>query len=180
MKPAIRRKPGRPPKFGCPSQLVALTLPQPVVSKLRRIHSDLAWAIVTLVERGPVPRPVKESRHANAALTTVAERRSLIVVNRAVFQKLPGVDIIPLNSADAFLALAPGRGMSDLELAVIDRIDDGTASPRERKALFELRGRLRGWRRDSSLRFHCRSIIVVERLAKDRKASTGGRRKSTD
>ncbi len=46
----VGRKRGRPPKFGRPSEVVALTLPEEVVSGLRRLHPDLAWAVVTLVE----------------------------------------------------------------------------------------------------------------------------------
>ena len=41
---------GRPPKFGRPSQVVALTLPQDVLHALRTVHRDLGWAIVRLVE----------------------------------------------------------------------------------------------------------------------------------
>jgi len=36
---------------------------------------------------------------------------------------MPGVHIIPPGATRAFLALEPGRGMSDLEVAVIDRLD---------------------------------------------------------
>src|SRR5205814_914451 len=41
-----RHKRGRPPKFGRPSRLVALTLPTQVIRGLRKLHPDLAWAIV--------------------------------------------------------------------------------------------------------------------------------------
>ena len=45
-----RRKRGRPPKFGRPGQVVALTLPEEVVAGLRRIDPDVAWAVVRLYE----------------------------------------------------------------------------------------------------------------------------------
>jgi hypothetical protein len=64
---------GRPSKFGRPSQVVALTLPQEVLAALRSIHRDPAWAIVQLVERllaqggpsrrQPAPAPVVELVH---------------------------------------------------------------------------------------------------------------------
>lgn len=55
--------------------------------------------------------------------------------------------------------------MTELELAVLDSLDDPLIDLRERKALRKLRAQLRVWRHDRTLRFHTRSIIVVERLS---------------
>jgi len=99
-----------------------------------------------------------------AELVRIAERRSLIVVNRSEFSRLPGVTIVPVSASRAFLALAPGLGMSDLELVVSDRLEDDALDERERKALTRLRAQLRRWRRDRSLRFHTRAIIEVEQV----------------
>jgi hypothetical protein len=159
------RKRGRPPKFGRPSEVVALTLPEEVVSGLRDLHPDLAWAVVRLFEdkrprngaRAVAPQP-------DAELVRIGGRQSLIVVHVGVFKKLPGISIIPLSGTRAFLALEPGRGMADLELAVLDRIDDPTSDGRERRALKSLRALLLRWRHDQALRFHTRAIIVVERV----------------
>ena len=76
-------------------------------------------------------------------LVTITERQSLIVVNRAVFGKLPGIQIVPLDGRRAFLALEPGRGMADLELAVLDRLENAAVAPPERQALARLRTELR-------------------------------------
>ena len=151
---------GRPRKFERPSQVVALTLPEEVVSGLRRLHPDIAWAIVTLFEKraskpDAAPQPDTE-------LVTIAEGRSLIVIRRQAFARLPGVQIIPLDRDRAFLALEPGRGLADLELAVIDRLASHSISTKERAALTGLHAQLRKWRRNRSLRFHSRAIIVVE------------------
>jgi hypothetical protein len=162
MKSMPRGKRGRPPKFGRPSRVVAVTLPEEVVRGLRRLHPDLGWAIVTLFEKAPARTSSAAESQPDAELVRIAERRSLIVVNRAVFKSLPGINIIPLHGDRAFLALDLGRGMTDLELAVIDRLDDPTVEGRERKALLKLRSQLRIWRHDRSLRFHSRAIIVVE------------------
>jgi hypothetical protein len=162
VKPLPHPKRGRPPKFGRPSQVVALTLPDEVVRGLRKVHADLGWAIVTLFEKTPLRPPPATDHQPDAELVTIAERRSLIVVNRAVFKSLPGINIIPLDGNRAFLALEVGRGMTDLELAVIDRLDNQSIDGRERKALSKLRSQLRLWRHDRSLRFHSRAIIVVE------------------
>lgn len=158
-------KRGRPPKFGRPGRVVAITLPEEVVRGLKRVHSDLAWAIVQLFE--------KNSRHnghakapqprADSELLDVAARRSLIVVNRDVFKELPGINLIQLHDNRAFLALEPGQGVADLELAVIDRMAQPSLAPRERAALNDLRAHLRQWRRDPSLACKTRSIILVER-----------------
>jgi hypothetical protein len=157
-----RGKRGRPSKFGRPGQVVALTLPEEVVAGLRRIDADVGWAVVRLYERearrAPGPRPER----AVAELVRIAERRSLIVVNRAEFSRLPGVTIVPVSASRAFLALAPGLGVSDLELVVGDRLEDSAIDERERKALTRLRAQLRRWRRDRGLRFHTRAIIEVE------------------
>jgi hypothetical protein len=144
---------------------MALTLPEDVVRGLRKTHPDVGWAIVTLFEKSPVGAAKQADPHPDVELVTVADRRSLIVVNKSMFRRLGGVNIVPLHGDRAFLALEAGHGLADLELAVIDSLDDDAVEPRERKALLTLRAQLRSWRHDRSLRFHMRSIIVVERLS---------------
>ena len=164
MKTTSSRR-GRPSKFGRPSQVVALTLPDDIVRGLRKIDTDLGWAIVTLAEKSPARAAGESDAQPDVELVTIADRRSLIVVNRAAISHLRGVNIVPLHGDRAFLALDAGRGMTDLELAVIDSLDDPLVEARERKALLKLRAQLRAWRHDRTLRFHSRSIIVVERLS---------------
>jgi hypothetical protein len=155
------RRLGRPKKFGRPSEFVPLTLPTDVVHGLRQINADIATAIVRLFEtaaaRGQVPA-------LDVELVSIYDQRFLIVVNSSVIHDLPGVDIIQLEGERAFLALSPGYGVSDLELAVIDRLTDAgdVLGTRERQALEQLRRQLRSWREDQDLRFHGGSIIVVE------------------
>jgi hypothetical protein len=156
---------------------VALTLPDEVIRGLRKVHPDLAWAIVRLFEKRPPP--VADEPQPDAELVAIAERRSLIVVNRAVFKTLPGINIIPLTGNRAVLALEPGRGMTDLELAVLDRLDDPSVDLSERKALGRLRAQLRAWRHDRVLRFHSRAIIVVERIPERRRRRRGAAARPT-
>lgn len=156
---------GRPSKFGRPSQVIALTLPSDVVRGLQKIHSDVGWAIVALLEKSPPRADPQAEAVPDVELVKVGDRRSLIVVNRAVVRRLRGVSIVPLHGDRAFLALDDGHGMSDLELAVIDGLEDDTLEPREKKALEALRVQLKAWRGDRALRFHARSIIVVERVS---------------
>jgi hypothetical protein len=158
-RPASKR--GRPQKYGRPAKVVALTLPAEVVESLQRLNPDLGWAIVSLVERSaraPRARPATEDAH----LVEIGEGQSLIVVDAARVQGLPGVQAVPLSGTQAFLALEPGRGMADLELAIIDRLER-LGPGDERKPWERLRDRLRRWRRDRHLRFENRSIILVSR-----------------
>lgn len=160
-RPSTRR--GRPPKFGRRGEVVAVTLPEEVVRGLRRINTDLGWAIVTLFENQGAARgsakPVPD-----VELASVGARRKLIVIRRSAFTSLPGVSILPLSEDRAFLALEPGHGMADLELAVTDRLDDQSVGETERRALLGLRQLLRLWRRKPTLRFETRAIIVGEVL----------------
>lgn len=154
------RRPGRPQKFGRPSELVPVTLPTDVVRGLREIDDDLARAIVRLFETAVTGA---DRSTGDVELVSVADRHFLIVVDASVIRVLPGVDIIPLEGRRAFLALAPGRTAGDLELAVIDRLGgDDVVDTRERQALEQMRHQLRAWREDSALRFHSRAIVVVE------------------
>ncbi|MFN7982706.1 MAG: hypothetical protein U0Q11_12675 [Vicinamibacterales bacterium] len=159
-------KRGRPPKFGRPGHAVSVTLPDDTLQALNKVDPDTGWAIVKLLEREP--REAKDAREPDVELAHIGTRRSLIVVSRAVFKTLPGVNLIPLDETRAFLALEPGSGLSDLELAVIDRMSDNSVNVRERRALEALRVRLAAWRHDRHLRFHNRSIIVVEQVSSGR------------
>jgi hypothetical protein len=155
---ATRR--GRPPKFGRPAQLVTLTLPDDVVTWLSTIDPDLGWAIVKLHERS-----IKDRRRQPvqvAGLVQIPGQRALIVVQPEPFQNLKGVSIIPLADGRGFLALESGRGVSDLELSVVDRLDSSGLGEAEREALGDLRVLLRQWRQEG-VKFESRSIVVAVR-----------------
>jgi hypothetical protein len=160
-----RNRRGRPPKYGRPAQLVTFTLPDDVVAWLKTLHSDPAWAIVKLHEQDARRRrPI-----ALAELVPLPERRALIMVNARALSHLPGVSIIPLSDGRGFLALEPGRGVADLEIAVIDRLDTPRLPLREREALLALRDKLREWRQQG-VHFESRAIVVATR-APERRAS---------
>jgi hypothetical protein len=169
----VHRRRGRPEKFGRPAELVQVTLPVDVVRGLSKIDDDLGRAIVQLFERAPA-WALESTR--DFELVCIADRQFLIVINAAVVRSLPGVDIIPLEGNRAFLALAPGRGVSDLELGVIDRLGESSLviPARERLALEQLRLQLRAWREDPSLRFHGRALIVVDAHAAQRVKDAAG------
>lgn len=141
--------------------MVALTLPNDAIQALRQVDPDTGWAIVKLLEREPATRATP-STTPDVELLAFGARQSLIVVNRVVMPDLPGVKIIPLNETRAFLALDIGRSMSDLELAVIDRLTDRMLDSRARQALVALREQLAAWRRDRRLLIRPQAILVVE------------------
>ena len=157
-------KRGRPLKFGRPSQLVALTIPNDVLQWLRAIHPDPGWAVVSLHERivsGKAPKAPATAREAE--LVQLTARQSLIVVNPEVFRGVKGVAILPMARGRAFLAMPNGQGIAELELAILDRLDDVTLSGPKREALIRVRGQVKEWRRSSKWRAESRSIILIDR-----------------
>jgi hypothetical protein len=140
---------------------VALTLPDDALEALRSVHPDTGWAIVKLLERGGAAG-ARDQDAPEVALLQFGGGRSLIVVNRRTMPALAGVQVIPLTESRAFLALDPGRSMSDLELAAIDRLADPALEPDSRRTLAALRAQLGAWRRDRHLQIRPKAIIVVE------------------
>jgi hypothetical protein len=169
---------GRPPKFGRPSQLVALTLPHDVLQWLHSIHPDTGWAIVSLFQaakRSGKAAPPHPKAPPSAELVRLTGRRGLIVVDPVVFAGLPGVIVLPLGQGRGFLALEPGRGLTDLELAVADTLESDGQDKQRRSELAAIRRQLRDWRTAGHLRFSTRSIILAEPARPARPRS--GRRK---
>ncbi|HEY7058143.1 MAG TPA: hypothetical protein VH458_16520 [Vicinamibacterales bacterium] len=148
--------------------MVALTLPREVIESLQASHSDLGWAIVKLVEKTRPPTDHQPS--PNARLAEVGAGASLIVVDPAIIQDLPAVRMVPLSDHEAFLALAPGQGMADLELAVIDQVERLKPNTPQRRAAESLRDQLRAWRLDRRLRFESRSIVLVTKPGSARRS----------
>ena len=156
----VRR--GRPLKFGRRAQLVTLTLPDDVVQWLQSVDEDLAWAVVKLFERSA--KGGRGKTHRLADLVQLPGQRALILVKPEPFQNLKGTSIIPLADGRGFLALDPGRGVADLELAVLDRLEMKAVPTAEREALQQLRNQLKQWRLNG-IEFESRSIIVARRHA---------------
>ena len=172
---STRRGRGRPPKFGRAARVVAITLPHDVLEWLEGIHPDPAWAIVSLFERArPATQVLRWDEPDEVALASIGERRALITVDHQLFKRMKEVAAIPLSAGRAFLALAPGRGMADLELAVTDYLEDG-AGEDARARFTGVRKRLRELRRDGDLRFETRSIIVVETRRASRRKGAASR-----
>lgn len=156
------RKRGRPPKFGREAHLISLTLPSDVIRWLETIDDDLAWAIVHLHER--LTKKRKPGAEV-AQLVRFPGDRALILVQAALFKDMPGVSLIPLSDGRAFLALETGKGVADLELFVLDRLENPRIDEQERGALNGLRQLLKQWRQEG-IRFESRSIVIAHQIKK--------------
>jgi hypothetical protein len=158
MAAVAESKRGRPLKFGRKAQLVTITLPDDVVKWLSSLDSDLGWALVRLHERATKASKAREIEVAS--LVQLPGKRALILVRPEFFSNLKGVSVIPLADGRGVLALEGNRGVADLELAVLDRLETPGVRAAERDALVQLRLRLKQWRQDG-LKFESRSIIVA-------------------
>jgi len=160
--PRLPRRRGRPPKFGRPARLVAVTLPNDVVAWLEGLDADVARAIVRLHDETLDRKPLRPGPTPPAAeLVDVGEGRALIVVTPSLVRGLAGVAAIPFGKGRAFLALEPAWTMADLELSVVDALEHGAMDAGNRDALAEFREQLRGWRTDQSMALEPRTIIVA-------------------
>jgi hypothetical protein len=153
------RKRGRPQKFGRAAQLISLTLPRDVIDWLEAIDDDMGWAIVKMHDRATRTR--KPDLDV-AQLVRFPGDRALIQVRAELFSDMPGVSLIPLADGRAFLALESGRGVADLELVVLDRLESKRVPVAERTALLRLRQLLKQWRQEG-IHFESRTIIVARR-----------------
>jgi len=151
------RKRGRPQKFGRAAQLISLTLPGDVIAWLTTIDDDLGWAVVKLHDRAT---KVRKPDFDVAQLVRFPGDRALIQVRAELFGDMPGVSLIPLSEGRGFLALESGKGVADLELAVLDRMESKRVPAAERAALLRLRQLLKQWRQEG-INFESRTIIVA-------------------
>lgn len=157
-------------KFGRPTRPLSVSLPDDVIAWLETLDADPAWAIVGLFEKAR-SRQTHAPPRALAELVQLPGKRALILVAPDVFDGLDGVSVIRLSDGRGFLALQPGKGYADLELAVVDKLDAPGVTPERRQVLTQIRKLLRDWRQ-SGLVFESRSILVVERQEVGAKART--------
>jgi len=164
-----RKQRGRPLKFGRPARLLALTLPDDVVAALRRIHPDPAWAIVSLYEKSARRPPhAPPPRQPAIDLARLTDRSALIVVDPRALRSAPGMSVVPVAAGRAFLAFDEGRGLADLELALLEQLRDPKSDAAVQKELRALARQVRSWRRGRGFRFSKRSILLVERTRRPR------------
>jgi len=149
---------GRPRKYGRPSRPVTVTLPDDVLSRLRRVDADVGRAIVSLVDR----------RRVHAELPRAAEiapygNHAVIVVNPAkALKRLPGVQLVPVGNGRAIISLDRPGSASQLELDIRDAIERSEVSEPERQTLEAIARILRQARHSRRVSIEERTIIVLE------------------
>jgi len=159
MSRASSTKRGRPLKFGRPSQLVSLTLPVDVIEWLTSIDDDPGWALVKVHAR---TMRTKATANEVALVRILPGHRALILVRPELFSNLTGVSLIPLADGRALLALDASKGVADLEVAVLDRLDGRPMPATQRAALLRMRQLLKQWRQEGIV-FESRAIVVAQR-----------------
>jgi hypothetical protein len=157
-------KRGRPLKFGRPSTLLAVKVPQDTVAALRKLNPDLGRAIVALtVQRAR--QQLARTRGATPLLKLVRLHRDhfVIVVDRTRVPSLPGIAMVPVSDSEALLAFQGPGALFELELALRDALDDAALDSQGRQALAEARQQVRSWRQDGRLRAEIRHLVVMRR-----------------
>ena len=155
LPPAVR---GRPPKYGRPSRVMTLTLPEDVVARLQAIDDDVGRAIVTLVERKSPGtahrRPAEISTFGNHAVIVVTPVRAL--------KRIKGVQLVPIGNGRCLISLVPPNTVPQLEISIRDVLADGAVSGAERTTLEDIAEILREVRvsREAVPKEH--TIIVLE------------------
>jgi hypothetical protein len=147
---------GRPRKFKESSQRVTLTLPRRLVDLLRIDDPDLSRAVTNGLEPQAVPRKVIVD------VMRVGRRESLIIINPTLLPTLRDCSFIRLAADRAFIALKPSGTLTDLALAVADRLEDADVTRQQRAALRALRRALRTWRLDRKVKVTHKAIVILD------------------
>lgn len=160
--PASARR-GRPRKFNRPSRAVTLTLPEDVLARLGAVDTDLARAIVSVVEgdrhqtgtvRPAAVRPAEISSFGHSAVIIVTPVRAL--------RRLPGVQLVPIGHGRCLISLVPPHSIPQLELDIRDVIAEGDATRDEQRTLEGIADILRAARASGDSVPQERTIIVLE------------------
>jgi len=151
--------PGRPQKYGRPSQAITVTLPDDVIARLSAIDADLGRAIVALAEhrtprRPPTIRPAELASYGNHAVIVVLPVKAL--------KRLRGVQLVPIGNGRALISLDDPRSVSQLELQLRDATDQAGVNGSERKTLEAISQILREARQSARVTVKERTIIVLE------------------
>lgn len=155
----LKHGPGRPPKYGRPSRVVTVTLPEDVLDGLGAIDADVGRAIVKLTER----RGTSHTRRVPPAELATYGNHAVIIVNPArALKRMAGVQLVPVGNGRALISLEHPHSIPELELAVRDAIERGEMSARERQTLEAIVGILQRARRSRNVSLEERTIIVLE------------------
>ena len=153
-----RPGPGRPPKYGRPSRVVTLTLPEDVIASLGAFDADLGRAIVGLAESKSAnvtpARPVEINSYGRHAVIVVTAVKTL--------KRLHGVQLVPIGGGRSLISLDPPPSIPRFEVEVRDVLERDDVKGDERQALEAIADVLRQARRSGGAKLQERTIIVLE------------------
>lgn len=153
----LRRGRGRPKKFDEPTRVVTLTLPESAVSRLLQVHSDLARAVLGLIDT------TAPGRERGPAELVVFGRHAVISVRHTpTLERRIGVQLVPLPDGRALISFDSPRTVAELELAITDALDDRSLQADDRAVFEGIAAILRDARRDKHVVLQHRNIIVLE------------------
>lgn len=156
----VRRKPGRPQKFGRPSKALTVTLPQDVIERLQVVDSDIGRAIVAVTERRTPHRTGRGS--SRAELASYGDRAVIVVLPVKALGKLQGVQLVPIGGGRALIALDEAQSISGFELQLRDALEHSPVKGDERETMEAIASILGQARRSPQVALRPRTIIVLE------------------
>lgn len=153
----LRRRRGRPRKFGSPARAVTVTLPESVIASLSAHHPDLSRAIVAVATERIA------TRAKPPAELSVFGRRAVITIRPTpTLEHRAGIDLVPLPDGRALISFDQPKTIAELELLLGDAIDDPKLAPDDRKVFQGIRQILKDARRSKDVSLLRRTIIVLE------------------
>ena len=147
-------------KYGRAARPVTVTLPEDVLSRLEAAGHDVGEAIVNLVERHAPRRPAAALR--GPELTAYGSHAVIVVTPNKVLKRLPGVQLVPIGSGRALIALDAPRTIAQFELDLRDASEWPDISAADRESLGAIAKILRQSRRSRDVSLEERTLIVVE------------------
>jgi hypothetical protein len=147
---------GRPWKFGRPSRVVNLTLPDDVVERLKTLDDDLSRAVVRVTETA-----VTQQAPSGAELTTHGTGALIVVPGSHALLEQMGVELVPISSERAILAFNDAQGVPQFELQVLDALRNPGLDGTDRATLELLADVLGSSRRGDGPQIRQRRIIIL-------------------
>jgi hypothetical protein len=148
---------GRPSKYGRPARAVTVTLPEDILGRLSKIHTDVGVAIVNLVER-KIPNRIQPI--APAEIARYGKHAVIVVTPVRALRRLKGVQLVPIGGGRALISLDPLHSVPSLELQLRDALENG-ATGQERDILEAIADILRRARGARGQALETRNIIVL-------------------
>ena len=147
---------GRPPKFAEPRRVVTLTLPESTLRDLEIIDPDRARAIVQATELALAA----ETGGRAVDLLAVAPDSSVVILPfcRALTE-IEGLALVRILPGRYLVLLEPKVTLSEVEVAVLDRIEVLDPEAEDRPILEALLDRLRTLRR--ARRIRTRQVLLI-------------------